>query len=381
MLRLFRPLLAGLLGASLLLPGTAFAQGLQITTRYPAVTVDPGATAIFPLTITTDLPERVDLAVVQAPGGWTARVRGGGSTIEAVFTGGEEPPEATLEVEVPEDAAPGSQQVVLEASAGGLSERLTVDLRIEQVEAGAVSLTSQFPSLSGSSDATFQFDLELDNGTNQETTFSLEAIAPPRWRAEARPSGEQQASTAVVAAGASTRIQVTVTPPAGLTAGTYPILVRALGGPQPAEAELRVDITGTPQLSLDTADERLNARLTVGGSTTVNLLLTNTGSAPLTDLSLTPTPPQGWQVTFEPATIPELPAGDQVAVTATVQASESAIAGDYAVRLQATAEEADDAIEVRTTVETSPLGGILGLAVLGVVVVGLMLVFRRYGRR
>ncbi|HUG48666.1 MAG TPA: NEW3 domain-containing protein [Candidatus Limnocylindria bacterium] len=358
-------------------------EGLDVTTLYPAVTVDPGSTARFPLSITTDLPQRVDLEVTQAPQGWTARVRGGGSTVEAVYTGGEEPPEATLEVEVPEGAAPGSQQVVLEARAGLLSHQLTVDLSVQAVEAGAVSLTGQFPNLRGPSDATFQFDLELSNDTNQETTFSLETQAARGWRAEARPTGEEQAATAVVEAGGSSRVQVTVTPPINAAAGVYPVVVRAVGGPEPAEAQLAVEITGTPSLAMTTADQRLNARVTVGSSSTVDLVVTNDGTAPLTDVRLAATPPRGWEVTFNPETIAQLAPNESVTVVATIQAAADAIAGDYAVNVRLSSEDVSDPpeLELRTTVETSALGGALGLGVLGAVLVGLLVIFRRYGRR
>lgn len=388
----YRHLLAAALCASTLaLPAATVAQvGLEVTTPFPAVTVDPGATATFPLTITTTVPERVDLAVSAAPEGWTTRVRGGGSTIDAVYTGalqapaGQEPPEVTLEVDVPEDVAPDTYQVTLEARSSTLTHSLTLDLTVAQAEAGGVTLTAEFPSLRGPSDATFQFDLELENETNQETAFSLEVQAPPRWQASARPTGEEQAATAIVEAGGSERIQVEVTPPLGVAvpAQVYPILVRALGGSQPAEAQLAIEITGTPLLSLTTADQRLNARVTAGGTTTVNLVVANEGTATLTNLTFTSDPPQGWQVTFSPEAIAELPPEQTATVQATLEAASTALAGDYIVGFSASAEEASaETVEVRTAVETSPVGGFLGLGIIGLVLVGLLFVFWRYGRR
>ncbi|HSH21782.1 MAG TPA: NEW3 domain-containing protein, partial [Candidatus Caenarcaniphilales bacterium] len=180
-------------------PASVLAQeGLEVTTAYPAVTVDPGGQASFPLLITTTAPERVDLALTGVPEGWDVRLRGGGSTIEAVYTGGEEPPEAVVEVGVPAEAAAGDYQVVLEARTATLTHQLTLDLTVADVEAGAVALTAEFPSLRGPADAAFRFDLELENRTNQETTFSLETQAPEGWTVEARPTGEEQAATAVV---------------------------------------------------------------------------------------------------------------------------------------------------------------------------------------
>jgi uncharacterized membrane protein len=367
----------GLLAA---LPPVTIAQGLVITTAYPAVTVDPGGSATFPLMITTDAPERVDLAVTTVPEGWTARLRGGGSAISAVFTGGAEPPEAALQVEVPADVAPGAQQVILEASTATQTSQLTLDMTVEEVAPGSVALTTDFPDLRGEA-GDFRFDLELANDTLQDITFTIETDAPAGWRVQARPTGEEQAATTTVDAGGTTQIQVTATPPFGVEAGQYPIMVSALGGPQPASAELSVEVTGESSLSLATADERLNARVTVGSSTTIALVVTNDGSAPLTDVSLAGTPPRDWTIEFSPETIPQIAADESFPVEATLRAADNAIAGDYQVTVRATSEDANDDIELRTTVEASPIGGFIGLGLLALVAVGLLFVFRRYGRR
>jgi uncharacterized membrane protein len=347
------------------------------------VTVDPGGSATFPLVVTTDVPERVDLALTTVPEGWDARIRGGGSTVEAVYTTADEPPEVSIEVSIPADAPPGPHQVVLQATAGATSTELTLDLTVEEVEAGAVTLTTDFPNLRGPASSTFRFDLELENSTNQEVTFSLEAEGPPGWTLEARPTGEEQAATAVVAAGATSRIEVTATPPVAATAGVHNILVTAVGGPQPAAAELAIEVIGSPEMLLQTSDERLNARVTVGGTSDVALIVTNTGDAPLANVTLSGTPPQGWEVEFAPQAIPELAPGGRADVTATLRASETAIAGDYVVSIQATADDLTEPqrLELRTTVETSPIGGFIGLGLLALVAVGLLFVFRRYGRR
>jgi len=57
------------------------------------------------------------------------------------------------------------------------------------------------------------------------------------------------------------------------------------------------------------------------------------------------------------------------------------VAGDYTITMNAKNDQVTQSIQVRTTVETSSLWGFVGLALIGVVLVGLFLVFRRYGRR
>ena len=57
------------------------------------------------------------------------------------------------------------------------------------------------------------------------------------------------------------------------------------------------------------------------------------------------------------------------------------MAGDYVVTIDATSEDADDEVAVRVTVETSTIWGVVGIALIGLVLLGLAFVFRRYGRR
>jgi uncharacterized membrane protein len=96
---------------------------------------------------------------------------------------------------------------------------------------------------------------------------------------------------------------------------------------------------------------------------------------------VTASAPRDWDVTFDMEAIPLIEPEGSAQVEATINAAGNAIAGDYVVTLTARTPEVNDRIEVRTTVETSLVGGLLGLAVLGVVAIGLFFVFQRYGRR
>ena len=86
-MRLLRASLAALLVGMIIAPAAVLAQGpLELTTPFPSVVADPGATVKFAVGVTTDTAQRVDLSVVSQPTGWSTRLRGGGSTIGAVFT-------------------------------------------------------------------------------------------------------------------------------------------------------------------------------------------------------------------------------------------------------------------------------------------------------
>lgn len=369
------PALVGALAAP------AEAQEVRLTTPYPAVNVEAGSSATFDLRVTARGRQRVDLTVAEKPAGWRATLRGGGFVVNGVFTDPKEPPDVELEVEVPENARPGTYRVVVVATTATDTERLELDLRVGSVAGAGVTLTSEFPILRGPSDATFNFDLDLENGLPRETTFALGAEAPPGWQVQVRPSTEQQAATVTVEGGDTATLTAEVDPPDDVPAGTYPVLVRAQGGGASAEARLRVEIVGNFSLRLTTPDERLNAEVSTGGTTQVPLVVVNDGTAPLVGIELSASPPAGWEVTFRPQTISQLLPGRAARATVTIRPSEDAVAGDYMVTLTARTPEVSSDVDIRTAVKTSTAWGVVGLVLIGLALGGIGYVFRRFGRR
>lgn len=356
-------------------------QPIQIRTPYPAVAVEAGESVTFDIQVIADSAQSVSLDVAEQPDGWNTTLRGGGFVIDGVFAESDEPPSVQLEVEVPADAADGTHEVVVVASRGDAQSRLPLRLRIAEAVAGSVELETEFPSLRGASDTTFTFDLELANNSPEEIAFQLEAGGPEGWVVDARPTTEQQAATATVAGGETAGVQVEVDPPDDTTAGTYPIQVRAAGGGQQATAELEVEITGNFAMTLTTPNEQLNAEVTSGRSTDLPLVVRNDGTAPLVGVELSADPPAEWEVTFEPEIVEQIPPGEQARVTATITPSGEAIAGDYMLGVSANAEATNSSADLRVTVQTSRLWGVVGIGLIGAAAAGLAWVFRRYGRR
>ena len=99
---------------------------------------------------------------------------------------------------------------------------------------------------------------------------------------------------------------------------------------------------------------------TAGSATDLTLTLTNTGTADIDGAAMSATAPTGWTVKFDPATV-TVPAGKQVNVVAHVTPSVDAIAGDYVTTFKATAPVASASTDIRVTIETSLLWGIVGI--------------------
>ena len=372
---------AGLLLMTALVPLGALAATFDLTTPYPAVTIQPGNTVTFPLDIAVPAPERVGLAVSGAPKGWTANLRGGGNIVNAVFAGGTTAATVDLSVTVPQDATPGSQTLTVTATADQGTRALPIEVTVLGDTGGAITLTSDFPQLSGAPTSTFSYSLTLANTGTQKQTYTLQGQGPDGWTVSVHPSSNGQALTDTVDGGATDTLSVTAQPPSTVTAGSYPIQVTVASGSQSATTNLEADVTGAPAVTLSTPNQVLNAQVTAGSTGTVSLVVTNTGSTVLQNVAVTASAPTGWTTTFAPTTIDTIQPGSAATVDATLKPSSDALAGDYDVTFTVTAGTATANVDIRTTVQTSPLWGCIGLALIVIVIVGLGWVFRRFGRR
>ncbi|HLX34400.1 MAG TPA: NEW3 domain-containing protein [Candidatus Limnocylindrales bacterium] len=358
------------------------ADSLTVTTPYPAIVVGPGSKVSFDLTIKTTAAARVDLSLSGVPDKWTATIRGGGFDITAVQTDGKNATTASVDVTVPNDAT-GKSEMVLTAQALGQTVTVPLDVDVQASAAGTVTLTTDVPAQHGSSSSTFSFNLTLDNETSQDLTFSVVATGPDTsWTVSAQLTGSSQAASAIVKAGSTSGVSVNVTPPSGVTAGNYPITVTASAGGKQIQQALEVDITGSYTLAMSTPNQVLSTSGPAGSVTEQQITLTNNGTAPITNVAVTASGPTNWTFDFDQKQIASIGAGQTVTVTAKITPSSDAIAGDYELTFNANGDQSTTATQtIRFTVQTSILGGIIGIAIVVVVAVAVWFVFRRYGRR
>lgn len=375
--------LAGWIGLAAALAAAPVSLALNpvtLTTPYPAIEVAPGAKVSLAVSVETQDAGRVDLSVDGTPADWTVTLRGGGFLVNGVHSNGDEATEVTLDVSVPETAPDGLQRITVQALSDGSTASLPVDITVTPNAAGEVTLTTDFPELKGSTDASFSFTLTLRNATPDDLTFGVAASGPPGWTVDAEITSQAQAASAIVEAGTTTSINVTAEAPQNAAADVYPITVEASSGDMSAQAELSVEITGSYDLTLTTPDGRLSANASAGSQTDLSLVLQNDGTADVADVRLSASTPTGWTVTFEPETV-TVPAQGEVQVTARLTPSGNAIAGDYVATFNARSDLADAEADMRVTIETSLLWGVVGIGLIGLVLAGLWWTFRRYGRR
>jgi uncharacterized membrane protein len=145
---------------------------------------------------------------------------------------------------------------------------------------------------------------------------------------------------------------------------------------------LTAEVVGQPDLSITTPDDRLSGTAFLNRTNPIKLVLRNLGNSPAAGVKLTASAPAGWTVTFNPDTVVEVPANNEIDVTADVKPADNAISGDYIVTFRA---QPNDSVgknaDFRITVQTSTLWGIVGIGLIAVAIIIVGLAVTRFGRR
>lgn len=358
------------------------AQPLTFFTSFPAQEIAIGESVTFPLVLrTASSPQTAHFEVRDLPDGWTTTFKGGGHVIEAAYVEPENDTKVDLRVDPPTDVAPGTYHFTVTAQGDSGNVDLPIELVVKEKLPPSLSLKVDLPTLKGTPSTTFRYNATLKNEGDEDMSVNLVADAPSGLQVSFKLSG-QEVTDIPLAANESKRLDIEVKPFGDLSAGQYPVNVLAQGGEAQASTTVTAEVTGQPDLQVSAPDGRLSGEAYVGESTGLKLIVQNTGTAAVHNIKLTASPPNGWKVDFAPTQIADLEGGKQVEVTANVQPSNQAIAGDYVVTVRAQSDDgANKSADFRITVLTSTLWGITGVGLIAIAVVVVGLAVMRFGRR
>jgi uncharacterized membrane protein len=357
-----------------------------IATAFPALVVEQGSSVTFSLDLENNTSSWQQLTLaVNGPSDWNPTFTSAGNTVREAMIAPGKSQSVDLQLKPPANAKPQDYQFQVKATTqdGTLVSALPLIVTLQnKVSQSAITLTTQYPDLQGPASNSFKFTLSVTNDSTQERTVNFNTTVPTNWQTTLQPSYQStEVSSISMKANDNQSIDVTVTPPHDAAAGEYPIVVHASAGSDQAELPLKVVIVGNPAVSLSTASGQLNTQASVDSAAKMTLTVKNTGSAPLQNLSITASTPDGWNVSFSPDKIDTLAVGQTANVNATIQPGTQALAGDYMVTVTASAGSASDSKDIRVTVETPTAWGWAAVGAIAVVVIGLGVVFARYSRR
>lgn len=341
-----------------------------------------GETINIPLTLRGGTKAQiVQLETVNVPEGWTVTFRGGGKIVKSAFVEPDADTDVDLRLEQPKEVQPGEYTFTLRAKGEGEQSELTIKITIQEKTPPSISLDCDLPTLRGSPTQTFRYDVNLKNEGSDELSVNLSAEVDPKFQVKFRLSG-QEITNLPLPSKDTKRLSVEVQPISNVSAGSYPVKIIAEGAEARAELDLVAEVTGQAEIAVTAPDGRLSGQAYAGRDSSLKVIVRNNGSAPARNVQLSSSEPSGWNVSFDPQTIEQIPAGEQFEVNATIRPSEKAVAGDYIVNITARPNEgASKTAEFRITVLTSTLWGVVGIVLIAIAVGVVAMAVMRFGRR
>jgi uncharacterized membrane protein len=220
------------------------------------------------------------------------------------------------------------------------------------------------------------------NKSEADRNFNLFALGPEKWEINFKPAYEaKQISSLRIKGGQSQTVAVEVNPVRDAVSGEYPIQVSISSGDRKAEVKLTVALTGIYKLDAGTPTGILSLEAMAGKPANFSVFVKNTGSAVNRNVTFSSFKPENWDVTFKPEKIEALEPNALKQVEVTVKPAQQALVGDYSVGVMVTGEKSDKTIEMRVTVKASTAWGWIGIGIILFVILGLMALFIRLGRR
>jgi uncharacterized membrane protein len=332
--------------------------------------------------VRANTPQTVKLAVQNLPQGWNVTFRGGGAIVDEAYLDGVNPTEVDLRIDTPADVKAGSYSMVAAATGPTTSAQIPLNFTVQAKLPPSLTMTVDgLPTQQGTPSTTFQFNINLKNDGGEDLVVVLSL--DPLQNFQVSYQYLSQAVTQIqVAAGETKNLTVQAVPLITIPAGDYQIGAHARAGAVQADLALTATVLGQGDLTVSSPDGRLSGTAQAGQSTPLKVELTNVGTAPLLGVTLTSTPPTGWDVTFDQPKIAQIGAGQKVDVTATIKPANNAVAGDYMVTVSAQPLDSKTASsDFRITVTTSTLWGVVGIVLIAIAVAAVGLAVARFGRR
>jgi uncharacterized membrane protein len=359
-------------------------KGLYLLTDYPAVTVRPGTTSTISLRLQNyNLPpERLELTVSGVPSGWTATLLGGGQPVAAAMAATNGSASLQLRLDVPANAAIGTQTLTINAKGQGGNVDLPVAVTLAKDLPAKLTVQPQLPELRGTAKSSFEYQIAVKNDSGKRLVVALAADAPRNFETSFTENyGSQELNAVPIEPGQSKDVKLKVRPPNTIGAGRYPVAMRATAEDATAKTDVYLEITGQPKLDITGRDGLVSARAESGKETSIPILVTNSGTAPADQIELSGSGPNGWKITFEPKQIERIAPGQNQEVQALVTPAGKAIAGDYVTSVRATSRGESASSNFRITVLTSTIWGVTGVGIIGVALLVLVGAVARFGRR
>jgi len=317
------------------------------------------------------------------PTGWTIQFINAEKTdVLSLFLKAVQSEKLTVKVTPSVDATIGVYNMTVSAVSKDGKLRASLDLTANLRETtGEVEVISTFKEATLEAGKVLQVPIQIWNKGDKDTLTLLQVLSiPANWKA-AFNYEDVYVSQILVEASEAISLKLEVTPPSIVDVGSYSVVFAAkTENGVVLQIDLGVNIVGSYKLGLELST--LYTTVNTGSSTSFTVKVTNTGQSPVTTLSLNVVAPDGWGVSVTPMQVTSLASRDSYTFNVVTQIPESTVAGDYMITLKAQSDQVSSGeTQLRVTASASTSWGLIGVAMVVIVIIALVVVFRKFSRR
>lgn len=252
-----------------------------------------------------------------------------------------------------------------------------------------VDVNPAYPKMKGSAGSSINYEVQLAYMGPSAKVFDLQVVPPAGWQVYINPQFDTTTKISSIRldpafTGLGTKVNVVATVPLFPLPdpGEYQITLTASSGTVRKSATLTAVVTPLYYLRLVSVTEQFRANAQPGKDSVFSINVQNLGTAPINNIGLSSTGPEGWTVSFSPDKVDTLPSFDEKSVDVIIKPDARTVPGDYVISLSAAGTETLlQPVSVRVTVESASIWGWVGVGIIFAVVIGLILTFLRVSGR
>jgi len=358
--------------------------------RFPGKLALPGDTVIFDLTLNNpfNIETRFEIFVESIPVNWTVYVTtSNDEAVNEIILGPSESVDLSVQVGSFISATTSENyKIKINAKSGEQTVGL-LPLTVSLQQPGAIAeigLSTKFPEVTVEAGKTFDYQLNLGNFGSLSRIVLFSVDAPANWKAVIKSGTSEisQLNIAPISVDGFEELSVEITPPSTVDLGTYNISVqvKSESGAVLAELDLKTTITGSYDLYLSMST--LLTSVVSGESTSCTATVTNRGFSTLSAVGLECEAEDGWDIKISPSQVGLLKPQESYSFNVNIETPKDTVSGDYLISLASLSDQVEsNPMQLRVTVNASTSWGIFGIGIAIVVIVALVLVFRKFKRR
>jgi uncharacterized membrane protein len=354
--------------------------GAGLSCSVPGQRALGGDEVTFPVTIQNyDSAGHTYTLSATSDTGWALSFESAGKDVYKLFVPGGQSVTVNFVVQTTGSAGIGEKRVTAMADSSAID--LYVYITSENQSA---SVSFDVGSKIASVGDTVTYNVKITNLQSKENTYQLSASGLlPNWGYSFKQSSisTEEMAEVVIPAGGSQNLVLEVRPPYSVSAGDYSLTATVTSPDGTAiDTPLNIRLKSSSDMTMTAGKLQYDAK--PGQTFEIDVYVTNSGSgAALTNVHLEADAPDGWTVQVSPNRTSSLTAGSTQTFRAMVNPPGNIVPSDYSVTHKAVSDKAEKEKDYRITVKVDSIVPYIGGGIILAVIVGLVLMYRKYGRR